>query len=42
MTFETFERHGTEKPRRHDAIGVNVITAQRKASSGNVGDCWHV
>ena len=35
MPLEPFERHGHQKPRRHDAIGVDVVAAQRQAAAGS-------
>jgi hypothetical protein len=32
MRFETFERHTLEISRRNDAIGVDVVAAQRNCS----------
>ena len=31
VRFEALERDGLQKPRRHDAIGVDVVAAQRRA-----------
>src|SRR5438874_593045 len=41
MLLEAFKRHDLQKPRGHDAVGVDVVAAQRHAVSGGVNDPVH-
>src|SRR4029450_13225493 len=38
VVLEPFERHDLEEARRHDAIGVDVVAAQRQAAAFDAGD----
>jgi hypothetical protein len=41
MRFQTLERDGTEEPRRHDPIRVDVVASEREAAAGDMGDRFH-
>src|SRR4051812_46116782 len=38
MPLETLERDRHQKPRRHDAVGVDVVAAQRKPAARQLAD----
>src|SRR5258706_9299208 len=42
VLFEVFERHRAQKTRRHDAVGVEVVAAQRQRAARDGGDRGHV
>src|SRR5688572_31508140 len=41
MPFEPFERDRHEEPRRDDAVGVDVVAAQRHAAAVDLADFSH-
>ncbi len=41
VLLETVERDRAEEPRRHDAIGVDIVAAQRQAAPGYGSDFLH-
>ena len=38
MPFEALERHRAQEPRRHDAVRVDVVAAQRQAAPFYMAD----
>jgi hypothetical protein len=41
VPFETLERHSPQEARRHDAIGVEIVAAQRQPAAGDARDACH-
>src|SRR5438128_2658206 len=35
MPLQPFECDGAQEPRRHDAVGIEVVTAERKRAAGD-------
>jgi hypothetical protein len=41
VLLETVEGHGDEEPRRDDAVGVDIVAAQRNAAAVDLGNLCH-
>src|SRR5687767_2349336 len=41
MLFEPVERDGAQEARRHDAVGIDVLAAQRDGAPFNLRDALH-